>query len=126
MAEVNRIYKCDICGNMVVVLHGGQGGLVCCGQSMKLMEDNTTDAALEKHVPVVSGTDGGCRVNVGSAAHPMEEKHYIEWICLDEGGGRMQLQFLKPGDSPVATFVTDAANPVARAYCNLHGVWRGE
>lgn len=124
MAEVNQIYKCDVCGNIVVVVHGGQGGLVCCGQPMRLLEANTTDAAQEKHVPVVTPVDGGCKVSVGSAPHPMEEKHFIEWICLSEGDGKTQMQFLSPGQAPEATFSTDAKDVTAFAYCNLHGLWR--
>ena len=125
MAEVNQIYKCDVCGNIVVVIHGGQGGLVCCGQPMKLIEANTTDAAQEKHVPVITSLDGGYKVSVGSAPHHMEEKHYIEWICLDEGDGKTQMKFLSPGQAPEATFSTDAKEVSAFAYCNIHGLWRG-
>lgn len=127
MAEISQVYKCEICGNIVVVLHGGQGSLVCCGQPMKLMEENTTDAAQEKHVPVIEKVDGGFKVTVGSVPHPMDEKHYIEWICLKENSGRVQTQFLEPGQAPEAFFKTDATDGVvARAYCNLHGLWKGE
>ena len=80
MAAKLEIYKCDTCGNMVEVIHGGAGELVCCGQPMKLFKENTVDAAKEKHVPVVEKTAEGFTVKVGSVAHPMEEKHYIEWI----------------------------------------------
>lgn len=119
-----QIYKCEICGNIVEVLHEGQGQLVCCGESMKLYEENTTDAAKEKHVPVVEKKAGGVKVKVGSVPHPMEDKHYIEWveIIID---GKAQRQFLKPGQAPEAVFDENAERIVARGYCNLHGLWRG-
>jgi len=106
------------------VLHEGQGELVCCGQPMKLYVENTVDAAREKHVPVVEKVTGGAKVKVGSIAHPMEEKHYIEWIevLVD---GKAYRQFLKPGDAPEAAFDLKAENITAREYCNLHGLWRG-
>jgi len=107
---------------MVEVLHAGAGELVCCGQPMKLFVENTVDAAKEKHVPVIEKIDGGYKVKLGSVPHPMEEKHYIEWIELVAGGNE-QRQFLKPGDAPEATFLTTAKDVYARAYCNLHGLW---
>jgi superoxide reductase len=123
MAEKMGIYKCEVCGNIVEVLHAGDGELVCCGQPMNLIKANTVDAAKEKHVPVVEKTAKGYKVKVGSVAHPMEEKHYIEWIELVVGA-KVYRQDLKPGDAPEATFEIDAANVTARAYCNLHGLWR--
>jgi superoxide reductase len=101
MAEQLEIYKCEVCGNIVEVLHGGAGELVCCGQPMKLMTENTVDAAKEKHVPVIEKTDKGYLVKVGAVAHPMEEKHYIEWIELI-ADGKAYRQFLKPGQAPEA------------------------
>ncbi|MGI5837929.1 MAG: desulfoferrodoxin [Chloroflexota bacterium] len=124
MAAKLQVYKCGKCGNIVEVLHGGVGELVCCGEPMKLQVENTVDASREKHVPVIAKIDGGYRVMVGSAAHPMEEKHYIEWIEL-QAGEKSCLQFLKPGDPPEATFVTSAEQVTVRAYCNLHGLWKG-
>ncbi len=129
-AEKLAVYKCEICGNIVEVLHGGKGDLVCCGQNMKLMSENTTDAATEKHVPVIEKTDKGVLVKVGSVDHPMEEKHYIEWIeIVDEECGWVKRKMLKPGDKPMAEFVLDgecAGHIYARAYCNLHGHWKKE
>lgn len=125
MAAKMEIYKCMLCGNIVSVLHGGDGELVCCGQPMKKLVENTTDAAKEKHVPVIEKIQGGYKVKVGSIAHPMEEKHYIEWIEL-QADGKSYFQFLAPGQAPEATF-TIAANAVtAREYCNLHGLWKGQ
>ncbi len=118
-----EVYKCDICGNIVEVLHEGGGELVCCGQPMKLFTENTVDAAKEKHVPVVEKIPGGYAVKVGSVAHPMEEKHYIEWIELI-ADGKVYRQFLKPGDKPEATFLVEAASVTAREYCNIHGLWK--
>ena len=123
MAARQEIYKCEICGNIVELLHVGGGELVCCGQPMKLYEANTVDAAVEKHVPVVEKIDGGFKIMLGSVAHPMEEKHYIEWIEIIAGETVSRL-FLKPGDQPEAVFMTDAAQVTARAYCNLHGLWK--
>jgi superoxide reductase len=123
MAERLEVYKCELCGNIVEVLHGGKGELVCCGQPMKLMKENTVDAAKEKHVPVIEKIPGGYKVKVGAVAHPMEEKHYIEWIELIADGEAYR-HFLKPGMTPEATFKIDAAKVTAREYCNLHGLWK--
>jgi superoxide reductase len=123
MAEKLGIYKCEVCGNIVEVLHSGKGELVCCGQPMKLLKENTTDAAKEKHVPVVEKTRDGFKVKVGSVAHPMEEKHYIEWIEII-ADGKAYRQFLNPGDAPEAFFKIDAKQVIAREYCNIHGLWK--
>ncbi len=123
MAERLEIYKCDLCGNIVEVLHGGAGELVCCGQAMAKLTENTVDAAKEKHVPVIEKVEGGYKVTVGSVAHPMEEKHYIEWIELIADGAAHR-QFLNPGDAPEATFLLTANAVSAREYCNLHGLWK--
>ncbi len=123
MPKRSQVYKCELCGNIVELLHGGKGELVCCGQPMKLLAENTVDAAKEKHVPVIEKVAGGVKVKVGSVAHPMEEKHYIEWIEV-LAGDRILRQYLKPGAAPEAVFATDAASVTAREYCNLHGHWK--
>jgi len=123
MAERLQVYKCDACGNIIEVLHGGPGTLVCCGKPMKLLVENTTDAAKEKHVPVIEKTATGVKVKVGSVAHPMLDAHYIEWIEII-ADGKAYRQFLKPGEAPEATFNIQAASVTAREYCNLHGLWR--
>lgn len=122
MTELLQVYKCEVCGNIVEMIHAGQGELVCCGQPMKLFIANTVDAAKEKHVPVKEAVDGGLKVKVGSVAHPMEEKHYIEWIevLVD---GKAYRQFLKPGQAPEAFFPV-SGEFTAREYCNLHGLWK--
>jgi superoxide reductase len=122
MAERLEVYKCDLCGNIVEVLHAGKGELVCCGQPMKLMKENTVDAAKEKHVPVIERTATGVKVKVGSIPHPMEEKHYIEWIEVIADGA-VYRKWLKPGEKPEAEFPVKAQKIVAREYCNLHGLW---
>ncbi|MGQ9678439.1 MAG: desulfoferrodoxin [bacterium] len=124
MTKKLEIYKCEICGNIVEVLHEGAGQLVCCGQPMKLLVENTTDAAKEKHVPVIEKTTEGYLVKVGSVSHPMEEKHYIEWIEL-VADGRAYRQFLHPGGKPEALFSVTGKEVFAREYCNLHGLWKG-
>jgi superoxide reductase len=123
MAERLEVYKCDLCGNIVEVLHGGAGELVCCGQPMKLFTENTVDAAKEKHVPVIEKVDGGYKVKVGDVAHPMEEKHFIEFVELI-ADGKVYRQFLNPGEAPEAVFCIEAAQVSAREYCNLHGLWK--
>ena len=123
MAEKLGIYKCEVCGNIVEVLHAGDGELVCCGQPMKQFKENTVDASKEKHVPVIEKIENGFKVKIGSAPHPMEEKHYIEWIEAI-ADGRAYRQFLKPGDAPEAIFRIDAVNITARECCNLHGLWK--
>lgn len=123
MAQQHEVYKCDLCGNIVEVLHGGGGELVCCGEPMKVMTENTVDAAKEKHVPVVEKTANGYKVTVGSTLHPMEAKHYIEWIELI-ADGKSYKQFLQPGQQPVAEFCVQAEQITAREYCNLHGLWK--
>jgi superoxide reductase len=123
MTQRLEVYKCNLCGNIVEVMHGGPGQLVCCGQPMACLKENTVDAAKEKHVPVIEKVAGGVKIKVGSVAHPMEEKHYIEWIEII-ADGKSYRQFLKPGQPPEATFMVDAADITAREYCNLHGHWR--
>ena len=123
MIQKLQIYKCEVCGNMVEVIHGGEGELVCCDLPMKLMEENTTDAALEKHVPVIEKTDDGIKVKVGSIPHPMTEEHYIEWIQIIADGATYR-KFLNPGDKPEAEFEIKADDVMAREYCNIHGLWK--
>jgi len=125
MAETLQIYKCAICGNIVEVVHGSTGELVCCGQPMELLDEKTADAATEKHVPVIEKIDGGYKVTVGSTLHPMEEKHYIEWIELLTDG-KAYRQFLNPGDAPQAEFSVEAGSVTAREHCNVHGLWKGD
>jgi superoxide reductase len=123
MAARLQVYKCDVCGNIVEVLHGGRGELVCCGQPMKLLVENTVDASKEKHVPVIEKTEAGVKIRIGAVAHPMEEKHYIEWIEVI-AGDKAYREFLKPGDAPEAVFCIDAWPVTARELCNLHGLWK--
>ena len=124
MAKRLQIYKCDACGNIVEVIHGGDGELVCCGEPMKLFVENTVDAAKEKHVPVVEEVAEGVKVSVGSVPHPMEEQHYIEWVEVVVDG-KAYREFLKPGDTPEAVFNIKGRGVTAREYCNLHGLWKG-
>ena len=123
MAEKLEIFKCSLCGNIVEVMHGGTGSMQCCGQDMDLLIENTVDAAKEKHIPVMETSDGAVKVKVGEVAHPMEEKHYIEWIEII-AGDKVYSQFLNPGDTPDATFKLEAKDCKIRAYCNLHGLWK--
>ena len=125
MTKKLEIYKCEVCGNIVEMLHDGAGKLVCCNQPMKRFDENAVDAAKEKHVPAIEKTETGYKVMVGSAAHPMEEKHYIEWIELI-ADGKTYREFLKAGGKPEATFDIKAKKVTAREYCNIHGLWKGE
>lgn len=120
-----KIYKCEICGNIVELLHEGRGELVCCGQPMKLYTENTVDAAKEKHVPALEKLADGYKVTVGSVVHPMEDKHYIEWIEVI-AGEKVFRQFLNAGEAPEAIFKIEADRVTARGYCNLHGLWKAE
>lgn len=123
--EKLNIFKCDHCGIIVEVLHGGAGTLVCCNHNMRLLRENTTDASTEKHVPVIEIIPEGIKVSVGTVPHPMQEDHYIEWIEII-ADGKSYRQFLKPGDAPEAIFNIKAENIVAREHCNLHGLWKSE
>ncbi len=118
-----QVFKCPTCGNIVEVLHAGGGELVCCGQPMQLLAENTVDASKEKHVPVLEKTADGWLVKVGAVPHPMEDKHHIEWIELI-ADGKAYREFLKPGQAPEARFCLQASTVTAREYCNLHGLWK--
>ena len=125
MAEKLGIYKCEKCGNIVQVLHGEQPPVTCCGKPMERLVENTVDAAVEKHVPVIEKIEGGYKVCVGSVAHPMTAQHWIEWIELVScDGSYVQRQMLAPTSVPEAVFKCDADKVVAMAYCNLHGLWK--
>ena len=123
MTERNQIYRCNVCGNIVEVLHAGIGELVCCGQPMELLKELTEDVGQEKHVPVIEKTESGVKVKVGSVPHPMETNHFIEWIEII-ADGKTYRKFLRPGDEPEAEFEVKAENIEAREYCNLHNLWK--
>ena len=124
MTALKQVYKCNVCGNIVEVLHTGVGELVCCGQPMELLQEKTADEGREKHVPVIESTAKGVRVKVGDIPHPMEEKHYIEWIEVITDGGGSCRKFLKPGDKPEAEFEIASKKVAAREYCSVHGLWK--
>jgi len=123
VAERNQVYKCKETGFIVEVIHGGSCELSCCGKPMKLLTENTVDASKEKHVPVIEKVGGKIKVKVGSVPHPMEEKHYIEFVEI-MADGKICRQYLKPGQAPEATFDCQADEVTAREYCNLHGLWK--
>ncbi|MDR2441323.1 MAG: desulfoferrodoxin [Planctomycetaceae bacterium] len=124
MAKIYEVYVCELCGNIVEVLDGADGDLICCGQEMTLQKENTVDAAKEKHVPVVTINGNTVTVQVGSTLHPMEEKHHITWIEIRQNNKLQRVQ-LKPGDEPKAVFNIEPDVPiVVREYCNLHGLWQ--
>ena len=125
MTEKDEIYKCNICGNIVEVVHEGAGALVCCGEPMELSVEKTEDVGSEKHVPVVEKISGGVRVKVGSVEHPMEDAHFIEWIEIACNGVASR-KFLKSGDAPEVDFEcgAEAVDVVAREYCSVHGLWK--
>lgn len=122
---INQIYKCNICGNIVEVVHVGGGTLVCCGQDMELLTEKTQDEGKEKHMPVIEQEGDEIIIKVGSVAHPMESSHYIEWIELMVGE-QVFRQYLKSGDEPKAIFVISDNNQKVsvRIYCNIHGLWK--
>ncbi len=123
MSKKLGVYKCEICGNIAEILTAGGAELMCCGQQMTMMKDNTTDAAVEKHVPTLTKSNDGWQVNVGSVDHPMTDAHFIEWIELSVGDA-VYRQFLSPSDKPAAFFPVATDGVTARAYCNLHGLWK--
>jgi len=124
MAEKLEIYKCMLCGNIVELLHGGDGELVCCGEPMKnMVARGPADEGKEKHVPVIEKADGGVKVKVGSVPHPMEQKHFIEWVEL-LADGKAYRQFLSPGDAPEVFFPIKGNSLTAREHCNVHGLWK--
>jgi len=126
MTKLMEIYKCEICGNIVEMVHGGPGELVCCGAPMIKMEENTVDAAVEKHIPVIEEIDDGIKVKVGSVAHPMMKKHYIEWIEV-QNGPWVNRKHLTPEDKPESEFYVKNNDKLeVRAYCNIHGLWKKE
>lgn len=122
MAKRYEVYKCEICGNVVEVIHGGVGQLVCCGKPMKLMEAKKEEQGHEKHLPVIEIKDGKILVKVGSVPHPMEENHYIEMIEVITKNGRILRKYLNPGEKPEAEFDVSNIKEV-REYCNIHGLW---
>jgi superoxide reductase len=122
MTEQKQFYKCSICENVVEVLHSGKGELLCCNKPMLLLKENTVDASLEKHVPVIENNNGQVIVRIGSQPHPMEEKHFIEWVELISDG-KVYRQFLKPGNKTEVEFAIRSQSVTARAYCNIHGLW---
>jgi len=123
MTELRQIYRCNVCGNIVEVIHTGVGQLVCCGQPMELLTEKTADVGLEKHVPVIERIGNKVKVKVGSVPHPMEQNHYIEWIEII-ADGKICRKFLKPGEKPEAESETLAEKMEAREYCNIHGLWK--
>ena len=125
MTVLKQVYRCNVCGNIVEVLHTGKGELVCCGEPMELLQEKALDVGQEKHVPVVEVTGDGVKVKVGSVPHPMEEKHHIEWVEIIEDGQSCS-QFLKAGDKPEAYFESGSKKVTAREYCNIHGLWKAD
>ena len=123
MTENRQVYKCEICGNIVEMLHAGVGTMVCCGQPMTLQEPNTVDAAKEKHVPVIEKISGGVLVYIGSVEHPMLDNHYIQWIDIHTKD-KVYRKFLNPGEKPEAEFLLDEEVLYACEHCNLHGLWK--
>lgn len=122
MTNLNEIYKCSICGNIVQITHIGAGILVCCGKEMDLVKENTEDADTEKHIPVIEKKGDGIKVKIGDVNHPMKNEHYIEWIEILEGED-VNRKYLKPGDKPYVEFEVKSDNYKVRAYCNIHGMW---
>jgi len=123
MTKKNQVYKCNVCGNIVEVLHAADGELVCCGEPMELLKEKTADTGLEKHVPVMEAINGRTKVKVGEVPHPMEEKHYIEWVEVMIGD-RVYRTFLKPGDKPEVLLELAGKGMIAREYCSVHGLWK--
>ncbi len=122
MIAKSQVYRCSVCGNMVEVVAVGGGTLVCCGQPMDLQQENTSDGAVEKHVPEYTHQNGVVKVVVGSVVHPMLENHYIQWIEVITAK-EVYRKYLKAGEEPVAEFAIQEPVLKVREYCNLHGLW---
>ena len=125
MTKLKEIYKCETCGNIVEILHEGVGKLVCCKKPMKLLEEKTKDEGEEKHVPIIKKNEDGIIIEVGENPHPMEDKHFIEWIEIQTEKGSSK-KFLQPGDDPVKKFPVKKEIKKVRIYCNIHGLWKSE
>jgi superoxide reductase len=122
MTEINQVYKCNVCGNIVEMVHQGAGELICCGQPMELRQEKSEEEGTEKHKPIIDRTGKGVIVKIGSMPHPMESQHYIEWIeAVTEN--KVYRKYLEPGQDPKAEFFIETENISARAYCNVHGLW---
>jgi superoxide reductase len=125
MAKRLEILKCCKGMTLEVLNDGDCANLTCCGEPVQVLKENSVDAAKEKHVPILQKGSSGVKVVVGSVAHPMEEKHYIQWIEVINGD-YVNRKYLKPGQAPEAEFfVPDNGKLIIRAYCNLHGLWKG-
>lgn len=122
MTKLNQVYKCEICGNIVEVIHEGTGQLVCCGQPMTLLKEKIKEELKEKHLPVIKENEKGVEILIGIVEHPMEENHFIEWIEISTDKGSSK-KFLKPGEKPRAQFFIKSKKIEVRAYCNIHGLW---
>lgn len=123
MTSLNQVWKCEICGNIVEIVHNGADSLVCCGQPMKLMSEKTKDLGSEKHVPILEKLEKNrFKIKIGKIEHPMTPEHYIEWIEVI-ADGKSAMEFLKPGEKPEKEFIINVSSFTVRAYCNVHGLW---
>jgi superoxide reductase len=122
MTKMFEVYKCEVCGNITKVIHASGGNMICCGQPMTLQPEKTDDVGKEKHVPVVEKSAKGILVKTGSVPHPMEEKHFIEWVEV-RSGENVFVRGFKPGEKPEAEFCVTDTNVKVRAFCNVHGLW---
>ncbi len=123
MRKRYQVYRCEVCGNIVQILHGGVGTLVCCNRSMKLLNELTKDSGMEKHVPVIERNGNTIKIKVGTVQHPMEEQHYIEWVEAISND-KIYRKHLQPGSKPEVEFVIEGNNIIAREFCTVHGMWR--
>ncbi len=126
MSEEKQIYRCNICGNIVEIIHLGTGRLVCCNNEMNLLKEKSKGVGPEKHVPVIEQAENGVKVKIGTVEHPMEENHCIEWVELLTDDAIYRKVF-KPGDKPEAEFnvkLDDVKEVKAREYCSVHGLWK--
>ena len=123
MTKLNEVYKCELCGNIVEVVHGAGGTLVCCGKNMNNIVENTVDAAKEKHIPVIEKVEGGVLVKIGEVEHPMMDNHFIEWVEV-QTTTKVYKKYFKPGEKPEALFMIDEEIVAVREYCNVHGLWK--
>jgi len=124
MTNLNEIYKCKLCENIIELVHNGTGELVCCGQTMVLQNEKVKDDGQEKHLPIIEkGEDNLITIMIGEVKHPMEENHHIEWIEIITEDGKNLKKYLKIDELPATAFKCISPIKEVRAYCNIHGLW---
>lgn len=125
MNQIKQICKCNVCGNIVEILHAGAGSLVCCNQPMEKLVEKNQEEGFEKHLPVIEKRGNLIKIKVGDVLHPMEDAHFIEWIEIIEDGVSYR-KVLSPGQSPEMQMEVGGGEIFVRSFCNIHGLWKSD